>query len=846
MQPQQGHNKNIQPLAYSVTNILVVNDSRLRPYIDSFVHAQSNITRASSGTLLGFFRVSDYSDDSAYVVNLLSSVAKKEYFANSRRSASDSFESTLSRVNLKLSELAKHNKVSWIGHLHSVICSFERRFLHFSVTGNTRVLLWRNGVLSDLTDGYYDTDDVSSPLKTFADISSGRLDEGDRIIVVGPELFDIVPLSLLEKNFSRFSPEQIVQFLRTALDNECEVASACVIDVVVAQREIVHTSSHKDRQYFSEEVSVETEKITMVERAFGASAYSVDTPEKSSLQKDSDNITSDETSTTDTDGTEKSVKDHIENDGYVDKNTGHIYIHADDETLSEEPSLSSPSARHESDFPAERFVGLLARPYHFLRSFVGRIFSTDGDVRFFFASFFSRVRRFFSSGDFRSKCARLLSSLRIALGRFLAFCGRIFSRCVVLWKTYYPIVASRISLISRRLWRLVLIGVDRLRAHFTKSSFHQIPVSYSHFDEGASKKNFLGSTFSNLSGSLRKAVLYFLRMSYTQKMFALAILLLIFVIPFFIARWSLSEPEPNITTPDPSETMEPDQSGASISSLNNRSENNTSETSLSQNLSDEKNISFVSPTQTSSITPQPQALTFLNDRLFALTDESLVLFDNNGAQSSVFEIPESFSFVTAMPDLDLLFFLTQDNRLFSFSPTDESFSEATFPIPPNITVTRFASSTTYLYVLDAQTSSIYRFARTQSGFSPPVSWLSNKSISFSSQSPFAVSDTIYVSDDTNVLVRFLRGSPSPDNFVFEVAQTAPVIASFISVSSEQDKVFVLDRENGRVVTFDRDNGDIVAQYASDLLLEANTFSVSDNDTKVFFTHDDGGMFSFEL
>jgi hypothetical protein len=69
------------------------------------------------------------------------------------------------------------------------------------------------------------------PIKTFIEVSSGRLSAGDQILMSSPELLALFSLEELNKHASRMDGERFSQFLKTALVNELDMAGLMVVDV---------------------------------------------------------------------------------------------------------------------------------------------------------------------------------------------------------------------------------------------------------------------------------------------------------------------------------------------------------------------------------------------------------------------------------------------------------------------------------------------------------------------------------------------------------------------------------------------------------------------------------------
>ncbi len=220
----------VQTIKVRIGEISVTKNRSSEPYIKSFIATPENVTQECLGTLVGVFSVSDHSDSSGFVVNVLVSAIRKEYFANPRRGAVESFEAALHRMNLALSELVKNGQTDWIGNLHGAVAAIEKHSVHFSVTGFGRILLFRGGMLSDIGDGLASEEAATHPMKTFVEISSGRINPDDCILLSSPEVSDLFSDAELERNARRLIPEQrFFRFLETAMTNELRQGAAIVL-----------------------------------------------------------------------------------------------------------------------------------------------------------------------------------------------------------------------------------------------------------------------------------------------------------------------------------------------------------------------------------------------------------------------------------------------------------------------------------------------------------------------------------------------------------------------------------------------------------------------------------------
>jgi len=228
--PKRKAEKKIALLEPIFNEVLVSNSKRITPFLEILIAPPENVTHQKLGTIFGIFEIIDYSDDSSYIVNYLISVIKKEYFSSSKRTSLESLELSLHKANLALSKLAAHDNVNWIGKVNAICGVIEKNNFHFSQTGNITALLLRSRSLTEISENIIPEDKLN-PLKTFVNLSSGKILSGDKIIVTTSDIFNVFSFEEIKKNALRFSRDEYLQFLRTALGNELDKSAVLVIDI---------------------------------------------------------------------------------------------------------------------------------------------------------------------------------------------------------------------------------------------------------------------------------------------------------------------------------------------------------------------------------------------------------------------------------------------------------------------------------------------------------------------------------------------------------------------------------------------------------------------------------------
>ncbi len=201
------------------------------PFGTTFVFEPENYEQQKLGTLFGIIKIDDTSKDSSYVVNLLASVIKKEYFSKTNRTPAESFEAALKKANSALAELARKGNVGWIDKINFVGGILERNNLHFTQVGHTFAFLIRNKQIVSI-GGESTLDEVKEPhpLKTFIDISGGKLEKGDKLIFTTSDLLDIFSLEEIKQNAIYFSKEEFRDIIEGSLKVHTELSGVIILD----------------------------------------------------------------------------------------------------------------------------------------------------------------------------------------------------------------------------------------------------------------------------------------------------------------------------------------------------------------------------------------------------------------------------------------------------------------------------------------------------------------------------------------------------------------------------------------------------------------------------------------
>ena len=757
--------------------IFAVSNPKLSQYLDVFRHYPENIMLQNLGILSGFFKINDLSDESAYIVNFLSSVLKKEYYANPKRSIENSFDSALQKVNLALSEIAKEGNINWLGKIDGVVSILEKNNLHFSVCGKARVFLLRKQMLSEISVDMAPSNTQPNPLKTFADVSSGRLENEDKLIICEDDIFKVFSEEELRKGAIRFKREKFIQFIKTALTNKLEIVGAIVVDIFEKSEE-EKKSIHEDHK---EVYNVFSKKVF---------------EEKKSIPKGLENLLSQE-----------------EKSGYTDEKTGHIYIQEGKEEIKKDSGLGIYWFLLEERI-GDAFFWIKNRSRRKIsllkRSISKTISETSRDLMTSVKSKIEEIKR-----------ERLIKK---------EWNEKLAATATKALEDEKNKEALAISAVKEE---PVLIGTSGneekieietpVQPVFNEPFLTRLQKRKEELEK--QEKEEYNTDKKNISAFLKKIIpdfgkikILFESFSKKQKLYSLAIILLIFIVPFVFLK----------TQTVMKKNQTPKQEAVKIPNVR-------------EIFAKEKNIVFLDNLEKVFAIQNPKSIMILNNKLIAMSDSKTITKDPNGNMK---DIPWNKNYgnikeIAPMKDLNLALAYTDQNKIISFLSSTSQFTDNTASIPEDAKITGIGTYLTYAYLLDSKNNQIYRYPRATGGFGDKINWLKDNII-LANSCCMAVDENVYLINNGKIMKLF-KGQ----NQNLKLEETAiPFTPSKIFTNSDTQNLYVLDKGNGRVIKFGKD-GTILGQYLYEEIKNAIDIAVDEKNNKFYLTNSEG-LVSFNL
>jgi hypothetical protein len=859
-------NKNvIKELEKIISPILVVNNSALKPYVELFEYSPENIYQQPLGSLVGFFEVKEFSDESAYIVNFLTSVLKKEYYINPKRPVTESLDSALHKVNMALSELAKHGNVEWLGKINAAICVLEKNNTHFSVAGDAKIFLYRNQALSEISEDLASDSLEPHPLKTFVNVSSGRLEKDDRLIITSADIFHILTILEIKKNLQRFEGDKFVQFLKTALSNQIEMIASIVVEIIEPVTEQVIKSTPR-------------KKSLRAANAFSEQTFSTVTPGTLAEQINPIDLPTDDPEYTD----EKTGHIYVQGETMESQDSSHAQINLYWDMVKEKISQGSYQTKNEIRKRFSLYKKQLAKKKE-LRQIAKaeqqRLLEEE-NKRLAEEKILQEIENekvLAEQREFeRIENEKALELEKIAQEQELANeknrqlqeikqQEQQERKANVIQKKSkktlspesdggYAIEKKDTTAQSNFMRKLQLARMEQQRNNVVDLSAknklreeeREVPIfiekKVASVEKNVAEIKHSGSISNLQSPSFLKKILpllqniltsffikareqhylqkitphfsrigkLFSKLSGKQKLYTIGALLLIFIVPIFIAN-SLDKPAPQKVIEKPVLPL-----------------------TQAEILAKEKNINLTA--NTTNILPASNTINILiaNNAPTLITNSAIIVLQNNSPKE--FPIPLDYGRAiraTYMNDLSLIFIFTDSHKIISFSPISTKFNDNKIDLSDISSASLFGTYLTYLYILDQKTNQIYRYPRSDGGFGERTKWLKD-STPLSQISDMTIDENIYAVAN-NEVIKLFKGQKQA--FSLENSNTS-VQLDKIYTSQELNNIYILDKKNSRIVQYNKE-GLIIKQYFNETIKDASTLAADETNKTIYVTSPSG-------
>jgi len=178
---------------------------------DSFCYEPENIYEKRLGSLYLVGELKNVLPQNSRFLEKISQVIKEKYYSNYLKSPEEALKESLKFLNEFFSQEVKKDNTSWMGKMSLAIISAAPRKkseaeLNFTKIGQLKILLLKQGQISDIGAKLNGQAIEPYPLKVFSNILSGKIIEGDTISVFTRDVF-----SAFAESYGKESLENLIQ-----------------------------------------------------------------------------------------------------------------------------------------------------------------------------------------------------------------------------------------------------------------------------------------------------------------------------------------------------------------------------------------------------------------------------------------------------------------------------------------------------------------------------------------------------------------------------------------------------------------------------------------------------------
>lgn len=173
---------------------------------DSFCYEPENIYEKRMGSFYMAGLLKNVLPQNTRFIEKLVKVIKDKYYRSTIFTPEKSLKESLKVANEFLEKITKRGDVSWLGNLSFTVISLANFKMNFTKVGHIKVLLIRTGKIIDIDEKVRLQDIEPYPLKIFSNIVSGKLSEGDMILVLTEDIFNFFQNQNLLEEIAKLDP----------------------------------------------------------------------------------------------------------------------------------------------------------------------------------------------------------------------------------------------------------------------------------------------------------------------------------------------------------------------------------------------------------------------------------------------------------------------------------------------------------------------------------------------------------------------------------------------------------------------------------------------------------------
>ncbi len=182
----------------------------------AYEHHPDDPDERRHGILFAVIDVNGSPKHSEDLIELIIDTFHGEYYQDPDKDPLESFENALAKINEELGEFTGNGNTFWMGKLNAILAVFADDTIHITQAGKANAYLYRSGKEIHITDDL--AGDSVNPLRTFVNITSGELTEGDRISILSSGILTSCSIDEVSRYVIKYHPKVAINHLASLIE----------------------------------------------------------------------------------------------------------------------------------------------------------------------------------------------------------------------------------------------------------------------------------------------------------------------------------------------------------------------------------------------------------------------------------------------------------------------------------------------------------------------------------------------------------------------------------------------------------------------------------------------------
>lgn len=223
-------------------------------YIVGNVNHQSAENTSNTETIL-----SSESQDVAYMINLVASLAKREYYSKPNLLPKEAFTATLKKINEVVEEFFKNKETK----INIGIFAVAGEEIHVSRLGKFKIILSRDNQTIDILNNITLFDKEHVEEKEFSNIISGKIKNGDKLLAFYPSRFITSREKTIKDHFIKLDWGKFLEKINDIKGNKTDVACAALYIDINKVKEMAMVSKPQPQELKPKYKQITTEEAQL-------------------------------------------------------------------------------------------------------------------------------------------------------------------------------------------------------------------------------------------------------------------------------------------------------------------------------------------------------------------------------------------------------------------------------------------------------------------------------------------------------------------------------------------------------------------------------------------------------